>query len=121
MEHRPVTVEDLTQAPLLSSLDDDALAGLAERMERRELESGEAVLREGEEGDRFYVVLSGLLAARQAAAGQQAVLTPGEYFGEIALVAHVHRTASVSALTAATVASCDAQTFDELLAPLFWT
>ena len=121
MEHRPVTVQELTQAPLFSSLDDDALAGLAERMARRELAAGEAVLREDEEGDCFYVVLSGLLAVRQAGAGQQAVLTPGEYFGEIALVEHAHRTASVSALTSAAVASCDAQAFDELLAPLFWT
>ena len=120
MEHRSPTVDELAQVPVLSSLDEDALARLAERMERRELTPGEAVLREGEDDDRFFVVLSGLLGVRQEDAGQQAVLTQGEYFGEIALLEHVHRTATVVALSAAAVASCDEATFDELVAPLFW-
>lgn len=113
-------MDELEQVPVFSSLDDSALASLAARMERRELAPGEAVLREGEEGDRFYVVLSGLLGVWQAGIGQTAVLTAGEYFGELALVEHVPRTATVSALSEAVVASCDEPTFDELVAPLFW-
>ena len=120
MDHQPVTVEELMQVPVFSSLDEHALARLAERMERRELAPGEAVLLEGEESDRFYVVLSGLLAVREKGIGQQTVLTPGEYFGEIGLVDGVPRTATVSAVAASIVASCDEPTFEELVAPLFW-
>ena len=51
--------------------------------------------------------------------GAQAVLRPGDYFGEVALAMHMPRTASVRALTPATVASCDQETFDEFIRPLF--
>jgi CRP-like cAMP-binding protein len=47
------------------------------------------------------------------------VLRPGDYFGEVALAMDVPRTASVTALTAVTVASCDRETFDEFVKPLF--
>ena len=120
MVGRPASVDELEQVPVFSSLDDGALVRLAARMERRELAPGEAVLREGEEGDRFYVVLSGLLGVWEPGVGQAAVLTPGEYVGELALVEHVPRTATVSALGEAVVASCDEPTFGELVAPLFW-
>ncbi len=120
MVDRPAAVDELAQVPVLTSLAEDTLARLAERMERRELTPGEAVLREGEEADRFYVVLSGLLAVRKEGAGEQSVLMPGEYFGEIALIEDGPRTATVSALTEAAVASCDGPTFEELVAPLFW-
>ena len=46
-------------------------------------------------------------------------LGPGDYFGEVALTMDIPRTASVSALTPSTVASCDRATFDEFIRPLF--
>jgi ATP-binding cassette subfamily B protein len=92
---------------------------LAERMRREQIPAGSAVVNEGEDGDRFYVVLSGMLAVSQASRGPQSVLRPGDYFGEVALAMDVPRTASVRALTPATVASCDRATFDEFVRPLF--
>ena len=88
-------------------------------MRREEVAPGHAVVQEGDEGDRFYVVLSGILGVSQAAQGPRRVLRPGDYFGEVALAMDVPRTASVRALTQATVASCDRETFDEFLKPLF--
>ncbi len=49
----------------------------------------------------------------------RAVLRPGDYFGEVALAMDIPRTASVRAMTPATVASCDRETFDEFVRPLF--
>jgi potassium efflux system protein len=88
-------------------------------MRRENVAPGAAVVHEGDEGDRFYVVLSGVLGVSQAAMGPRRVLRPGDYFGEVALAMGVPRTASVRALTPAVVASCDQETFDEYVRPLF--
>ena len=77
------------------------------------------LVREGEPGDRFYLVFSGMLAVRQRDLGGRGILRPGDYFGEVALAMDMPRTATVTAITPATVASCDRETFDELIRPLF--
>ena len=92
---------------------------LGQRMRRENVAPGAAVVHEGEDGDRFYVVLSGLFAVSQDALGARRVLRPGDYFGEVALALDVPRTASVRALTPAVVASCDRETFLEFVKPLF--
>ena len=65
------------------------------------------------------VLLSGLLGVSQVGRGERWVLRPGDYFGEVALAMDVPRTASVRAVTPAVIASCDRETFDELVRPLF--
>ena len=71
------------------------------------------------EGDRFYVVLSGMLDRDPGGARRAALLKPGDYFGEVALTMNMPRTASIRALTPSVVASCDRETFDEFMRPLF--
>jgi ATP-binding cassette subfamily B protein len=115
----PATAHELATVGLLAELPGERLHGLAGRMERQEIPAGGAVVREGEEGDRFYVVLSGLLAVSQESLGARGVLRPGDTFGEVALAMRMPRTASVRAITPTTVASCDAATFDEFVRPLF--
>lgn len=116
----PATVGELARIGLFAELPGETLAKLAGRMERREVQAGQAPVVEGEPGERFYVVLSGLFAVSQAGGlGPRRVLRPGDYFGEVALAMDIPRTASVRALTPATVASCDRATFDELVRPLF--
>ena len=88
-------------------------------MKRDEVAAGTAIVREGENGDRFYVLLSGIAAVSQNSLGGRRVLRAGEYFGEVALAMQVPRTATVTAMTPCVVASCDRATFDELLRPLF--
>jgi CRP-like cAMP-binding protein len=95
------------------------IAQLAKRMEREEVAPGTAIVREGEPGDRFYVVFAGMLSVSNTSMGNRSVLRPGDYFGEVALAMDVPRTATVTAITPAVVASCDRETFDELLRPLF--
>jgi CRP-like cAMP-binding protein len=97
----------------------ETLARLARRMEREEVPSGTVLIREGETDDRFYVLLAGVLAVSQRALGARGLLRPGEYFGEVTPAMGIPRTATVSAMTPAVVASCDRATFDELVRPLF--
>ena len=113
------TQHELSRIGLLASLSGDTLARLAQRMTREEVPAGAQVVAEGDDGDRFYVVLRGMFSVSQQDRGAQSVLRPGDYFGEVALAMHIPRTASVRALTPATVASCDLATFDEFVRPLF--
>ena len=115
----PATVTELSRVPLLAGLPGERLSEIARRLEREEEPPGRAVVREGDEADRFYIVLSGLFAVTQEDLGPRRVLQPGDYFGEVGLAMDVPRTASVRALTPAVVASCDRAAFDELLRPLF--
>jgi ATP-binding cassette, subfamily B, bacterial len=113
------TQHELSRVGLLATLPGETLGRLAARMEREEIAAGSGVVEEGERGDRFYVVLSGMLSVSQASRGAQSVLRPGDYFGEVALAMDIPRTASVRALTPVTVAGCDRETFDEFVRPLF--
>ena len=115
----PATVHELTRVGLLSGLPGEQLQKLASRLEREEVAAGSTVVREGEPGDRFYVVLSGMLNVTQEGLGERRILRPGDAFGEVALAMRIPRTASVRAVVPSVVASCDQETFDELLRPLF--
>jgi CRP-like cAMP-binding protein len=117
--HVPASVTELSRIGLLAALPGEQLMKLAGRMRRQESGPGAPVVAEGDEGDRFYVVLNGLLSVTQDERGFRGVLKPGDYFGEVALAMGVPRTASVSPMTAVTLASCDRETFDELILPLF--
>ena len=119
MRHVPASVTELSRIGLLAELPGELLSKLAQRMRREDIAPGAPLVIEGDEGERFYVVLSGLLSVAQDGRGQRRMLQPGDYFGEVALAMGVPRTASVAAVTPATVASCDRATFDEFIRPLF--
>jgi CRP-like cAMP-binding protein len=104
---------------LLAGLPGQVLAVLAKRLEREEVPAGTTLVREGEPGERFYFVFAGMLSVSNRSMGTRSVLKPGDYFGEVALAMDVPRTATVTAITPAVVASCDRETFDEILRPLF--
>jgi CRP-like cAMP-binding protein len=117
--HVPASVTELSRVGLLAALPGELLMKLAGRMQREEIGPGAPVVTEGEGGERFYVVLSGLLSVTQSERGFRGVLKPGDYFGEVALAMDMPRTASVSPMTRVTLASCDRETFDEFIRPLF--
>ena len=113
------TVTELARIGLFQDLAGEVLSKLAQRMERQDVSGGSPIVFEGQQGDRFYVVLRGLLAVNSDDLGPRRMLRPGEYFGEVALTMNMPRTASVTALTPTTLASCDKATFDEFIRPLF--
>ena len=115
----PATVAELSRVGLLATLSGETLTKLAARMEREEVPAGKTVVREGEPGERFYVILSGLFAVTQDSLGLRRMLKPGDVFGEVALAMDVPRTATVAALVPSVVVSCDRATFDELVRPVF--
>lgn len=91
-------LELLRAIPIFSPLSPPVLEGLAARLEPVLVGAGEAIVRQGDAGDRFYVVASGEVEV--AIDGRpQGSLGPGEHFGEIALLRDVPRTATVTART----------------------
>ncbi|MEX0850794.1 MAG: cyclic nucleotide-binding domain-containing protein [Gaiellaceae bacterium] len=110
---------ELARVGLLETLPGETIAKLADRMQRDDVTAGTVLVREGEKGDRFYVLLSGIAGVSQQSLGGRRILRAGEYFGEVALTMHVPRTATVTAMTPCVVASCDTATFNELVRPLF--
>ena len=98
----------LKRAPLFEGLDEESARTLRRQMPDIKLSRGEHLFLEGQEGDRLYIVLDGKLKLTRAAAdGREnllSVLGPGEMFGELSLFDPRPRTASVSAITDATLA-----------------
>jgi CRP-like cAMP-binding protein len=67
---------------------------------------GETIIREGDHGDRFYVIESGTVEVTKAGR-HVANLGPGDYVGEIALLRDVPRTATVTATSASVLQALD--------------
>lgn len=86
----------LGRVPLFSSLKKSQLRTMAITAKERNYRDGDAIVTEGEKGIGFYLILSG--QARVEKAGKAvAVLGPGQYFGEMALLNEQARTADVRA------------------------
>jgi len=94
----------LARVGLFSHLDAGAVAVLADASVVDRWPQGTAVVREGDEGDRFYVVLDGR-AVVSSGGEPLAELHPGDQFGEIALLHDVPRRADVTAATDLTTLS----------------
>jgi len=95
---RTKEIELLRSIPIFAPLSPPVLEGLASRLVPVEARAGETIVREGETGDRFYVIVSGELDV-SVDGRPLATQGPGDHFGEIALLRDVPRTATVSART----------------------
>ncbi len=91
-------LELVSAVPLFSPLPATTLERLAHRLDPVEAAAGTCVLQEGAAGDRFYLIASGEIDVIRGGT-TVSTLGAGEYFGEIALLHDVPRTATCSART----------------------
>ena len=92
-------VELLQRVPLFADFDRGDLERLARTFKERTFDAGSTVAQEGKGGAGFFVIESGE-ATVSVRGGEHGKLGPGDYFGEIALLRDVPRTATVTARTA---------------------
>jgi MFS family permease len=108
------------KVPVLSGLSHAVLEDLASRMTLAKVPDGTAVVSQGEVGDRLYIVKDG--EAEVVARGvdgeekELATLSKNDYFGEIALLRDVPRTATVRARGTMELYSLEREDFQKLLA-----
>jgi putative peptide zinc metalloprotease protein len=107
--------QEVAEMALFRDLSSAELDVLLARLVPLEAAAGEAIIHQGDSGERFYVVRSGAVEVQRD--GQPlARLGPGEAFGEIALLLDVPRTASVTAIEPTRLLALEANDFRDLLA-----
>jgi CRP/FNR family cyclic AMP-dependent transcriptional regulator len=99
----------LSGLPLFAALDEEADTALRQAMSYERFARGQVIFNEGDPGDKLYAIIEGKVKlARTAPDGRenlQAVLGPGEMFGELSLFDPKPRTAGAIAVTDAVLAS----------------
>ncbi len=89
-------VELIKKVPLFSKLSKKGLEDVAHLADELDLPSGKTMAEEGDRGREFFVLLEG--EAEVTKGGQRInMMRDGDFFGEIALVTKMPRTASVTA------------------------
>ena len=110
----------LATVPMLNELDPYDRSAMADCLLEETHADGEAIIRQGDPGDAFYLLLEGsavAVVADDAGASREVMTyTAGMYFGEVALLRDEPRKATVVARGAVRVAKMERDAFRRLLA-----
>jgi len=97
-----VDIDVVRRAPLFAALDDESANALMKSMTTSRLERGDVLFREGDQGNRLYVIGEGKiklgLTSVDGRENLLAILGPGEMFGELSLFDPGPRTATATAV-----------------------
>jgi putative ABC transport system ATP-binding protein len=93
--------EFLIKVPVFAKNTPEELTEISQKMLKERYTAGATIIRQGDEGDKFYLIREGsvnvLVKEADAAPRQVATLGPGDFFGEAALMTGQPRNATVAA------------------------
>ena len=88
-------IDLIKSVPLFASASKQGLAEIASIADEIDLPAGKVLIREGDAGREFFVLVDGT-AEVERGGKQVASIGPGDFFGEIALVAKTPRNATIT-------------------------
>ena len=97
----------VAQVPLFTSLPAARIADIAAMLQPRAAHVGEVIVRKGEHADSMFFIVEGELEVEVLP--EPVILRGGDFFGEMALMTHGDRTATVTAATPCQLLSLEAQ------------
>ena len=116
--HTMQALAELRELPVFRALDSEQLTVILEHGVWITAAPGEALITQGEAGDRFYAIASGRADVLREGTSV-GILGKGRYFGEVALLRDVPRTATVIASTPMRLFALDRDGFELVVADAF--
>ena len=107
-------LELLSKVPLLDGLDRRGLEEVGRLADEVDLPAGRVAARQGSSGDEFFVIIDGTVRIERDGELLRE-LGPGDFFGELALLGKVGRTATATCVTACRLLVVGHREFHELL------
>lgn len=110
--------EVLRRCPIFSQLTPAVITEVSQKMTIERFASGSMVIRQGDEGDRFFLLRSGSAEVVQSGEGgiaRVATCAPGDFFGEASLISGERRNASVRALEDLQLYVLDKESFQKAI------
>jgi CRP/FNR family transcriptional regulator, cyclic AMP receptor protein len=107
-------IDLIKRVPLFSSASKSELADIASIADEMDFPEGKTLIREGETGREFFVLVDGT-AEVERSGKKVASIGPGDFFGEIALIAHTPRNATITTTSAARALVITDRAFRQLL------
>ncbi|XP_067406606.1 cGMP-dependent protein kinase 1-like isoform X2 [Emydura macquarii macquarii] len=114
---RAEILDSLREASWLQGLADAQLSKLLDSMEECTFAPDEVIVREGDEGKNFYIILTGEVQVSRSRGGQEElirVLRAGQHFGELSLLRNICRTATCRAQGQVTCITVTKEDFQEI-------
>nr|5K8S_A Chain A, CAMP-dependent protein kinase regulatory subunit [Plasmodium falciparum 3D7]5K8S_B Chain B, CAMP-dependent protein kinase regulatory subunit [Plasmodium falciparum 3D7] len=107
----------LSHVNILKDMDPYERCKVADCLKSKSYNDGEIIIKEGEEGDTFFILIDGNAVASK----DNKVIktyTKGDYFGELALLKNKPRAATIKAQNFCQVVYLDRKSFKRLLGPI---
>ena len=118
-EQRDKIAKRLRTLPIIEPLTEEELRKVVEGTQRVLFAAGEPIIRQGDEGDSFFVIDSGHAEVWLREAGGRAAmvkeLRAGDYFGEMALLTGERRTATINTVTECVCYEVDRAAFEHVI------
>jgi len=108
-------IRHFERVPLFASVSKKGLRTIVEAADEIDVPAGRALVREGEHDRYLYVITEGT-AMVTIKGRRRSELFPGDFFGELAFLSGIPRTATVKAYTDMTVMALDPRKLDLIVA-----